>query len=54
MCLNMPGSKCNTRFRVNFLGFVVKSILKVGETESVIIDIRKENETAELAGIETN
>ena len=43
MCLNMPGSKCNIRFRVNFLGFAVKSSLKVGETRSAVIDTRKEN-----------
>ena len=43
MWLNMPGSKCSIRFRVNFHGFAVKSSLKVGETRSVIIDTRKEN-----------
>ena len=43
MLLNMPVSKCNIRFRVNFHGFAVKSSLKVGETRSAIIDTRKEN-----------
>ena len=42
MLLNMPGSKCNIRFSINFYGFAVKSSLKVGETRSVIIDTRKE------------
>ena len=43
MLLNMSGSKCNIRFRVNFQGFAVKSSLKIGETRSVIIDTGKEN-----------